>query len=51
MHWETTLKGCHDEIGHLGLKRMLDLMHDCFFWPQMAIHIKKCDQCVIFKVK
>ena len=23
-HWETTLRGCHDEIGHLDLKRMLD---------------------------
>ena len=29
---EVTLKGCHDEVGHLGLECMLDLMCDWFFW-------------------
>ena len=28
---EVTLKGCHDEVGHLGLEHMLDLMCDQFF--------------------
>ena len=35
-HWETMLRGCHDEVSHLGLKCMLHLICDCFFWPWMA---------------
>ena len=54
-HWETMLRGCHDDVSHLGLKCMLDLMYDCFIWPQMAIqankNIEKCHQCIIFKAK
>ena len=30
VHREVTLMGCHDEVGHLGLEHMLDLMHG---WP------------------
>ena len=55
MHRETTLEGCHKKIGHLGIKRMLDLMCNHFFWPQIAVqakeHVEKCHQCVIFKAK
>ena len=55
MHRETTLKGCNNEIGHSDLERMLDLMHDHFFWPQMAVqakkHVEKCCQCIIFKAE
>ena len=54
-HWEMALRGCHDEISHLDLKRMLNLMCNCFFWPQMNIqakeHVEKCCQCVTFKAK
>ena len=35
-HRETALKGCHDEVGHLDLECMLDLMHDHFLWPFMV---------------
>ena len=28
---EVALRECHDEVGHLGLECMLDLMHDRFF--------------------
>ena len=31
LHTEITLKGCHDEVGHLGLECTLDLMCDPFF--------------------
>ena len=55
VHRETTLEGWHDEIDHLGLKKMLDLMGDCFFWPGMTVqvkeHVEKCCQCIIFKAK
>ena len=49
-HRKATLRGCHDEVGHLGLECMLDLMHDRFFWPHMAAqakeHIGKCCPCL-----
>ena len=52
-HRETALKGCHGEVGHLGLECMLDLMHDHFFWPHIAAeareHINKCHPCFSFK--
>ena len=55
MHRHVTLRGCHDEAGHLGLEHMLDLMCDWFFWPHMAArakeHIDKCCSCLTFKAK
>ena len=29
----TALRGCDDEVSHLGLEQMLNLMHNHFFWP------------------
>ena len=29
------LKGCHDNVGHLGLERTLDLLRDRFYWPHL----------------
>ena len=52
---EVALRGCHNEVGHLGLECMLDLMHDRFFWPCMAVqakeHIGKCCPCLAFKAR
>ena len=52
---EVALKGCHNEIGHLGLEHMLDLMCDRFFWPHMAVqakeHIGKCHPCLAFQAR
>ena len=52
---EVTLRGCHDEVSHLGLECMLDLMYDRFFWPCMAVqakeHIGKCHPCLAFKAR
>ena len=52
---EVALRGCHDEVSHLGLECMLDLMHDRFFWPCMAAqvreHIGKCHPCLAFKAR
>ena len=52
---EVALRGCHDEVGHLGLECMLDLMCDRFFWPHMAAqakeHIGKCCPCLAFKAR
>ena len=50
---EVALRGCHDEVGHLGLECMLDLIHDRFFWPCMAAqarkHIGKCHHALLSK--
>ena len=52
---EFALRGYHDEVGHLGLERMLELMHNRFFWPCMAVqareHIGKCHLCLAFKAR
>ena len=52
---EVALKGCHDEVGHLGLEHMLHLMCDRFCCPHMAAQAKenigKCCPCLAFKAK
>lgn len=27
--------GLHNEMGHLGTERTVNLIRDCFFWPKM----------------
>ncbi|XP_057703686.1 uncharacterized protein LOC130922736 [Corythoichthys intestinalis] len=40
----------HDEMGHLGIDRTLDLVRSRFYWPKMAseieLKIKTCARCV-----
>ena len=42
------LKGCHDDLGHLGTERALDLLRDQFYWPGMmedvTRHIRQCER-------
>ena len=49
------MEGCHDDIGHLGLRKCIDLLQDRFYWPSMAeefeMHIKTCKNCLQFKPK
>ena len=49
------LKGCHDDITHLGVERYLDLLRDRFDWLTMAkdmeSHVRQCDRCLYFKQK
>ena len=49
------MKACHDDIGHLGLERSLDLLKDRFYWVGMTVdmenHIQTCDRCLCFKSK
>ena len=30
------LKGCHDDLGHLGIERTFNLLRDQFYWPGMT---------------
>ncbi|XP_055362214.1 retrovirus-related Pol polyprotein from transposon 412 [Betta splendens] len=48
------LKNLHDEMGHLGIERTLELTRSRFYWPKMAADIerkvKTCERCVRRKV-
>ena len=49
------LKGCHDNVGHLGLERILDLLRDRLYWPHLfddvKEHVGTCRRCQIAKSK
>lgn len=44
------LKSLHDDMGHLGVERTLDLVRDRFYWPRMSStveeKIRTCERCV-----
>ncbi|CAI5680231.1 unnamed protein product [Oreochromis niloticus] len=46
---ERALQGVHDDVGHLGSERALQLARARFYWPRMARDIedkcKKCERC------
>ena len=52
---EVALRGCHVEVGNLGLEHMLNAMCDRFFWSHMAAqtkeHIRKCCLCLAFEAR
>ena len=33
------MAGCHDQIGHLGQDRVLELLRDRFYWPGMHMNV------------
>ncbi|KAI4883695.1 hypothetical protein NFI96_009130 [Prochilodus magdalenae] len=47
------LKSLHDETGHLGVERLVELVKDRFYWPRMNAHIeqyvKTCGRCIARK--
>lgn len=44
------LKSLHDDFGHMGIDRTLDLVRRRFYWPRMAVDVehkvKTCGRCV-----
>ena len=46
----SALEGCHNDVGHMGKDRVLDLLRERFFWPGMAkdtaTHIERCKRCL-----
>ena len=46
---------CHNEVGHLGVERCLDLLKDRFYWPNMNVDLEEyfrpCDKCIKFKAQ
>jgi transposase InsO family protein len=58
-HWQLVLprdyraqalRGLHDDIGHLGRDKTLDLVRQRFYWPRMASDVEEkirhCDRCI-----
>ena len=47
------LESCHDDFGHLGMERTIDLLKDQFHWPGMmkdtVRHMRQCERCLRFK--
>lgn len=47
------LRALHDDIGHFGAERTLDLIKTRFYWPRMAVeitqYVKNCGRCVARK--
>ena len=45
--------GAHNDVDHLGLKWMLDILWDHFYWPNLeddaTHHIQTCKRCLKFK--
>ena len=46
----SVLTSLHDEMGHMGIERTLELVRSRFYWPKMAYDvetkIKQCERCV-----
>lgn len=44
------LRALHNDMGHMGIERTLDLVRQRFFWPKLTADvectIKTCDRCV-----
>ena len=49
------LEGCHDNVGHFGLDRTLDLLRDRFYWLHMMEeakdYVSSCKRCQMAKGK
>ncbi len=50
---DVVLKAMHDELGHLGIERVTDLLRSRFYWPKMMFdvqeYIKNCGACITRK--
>lgn len=46
----SVLRSLHDDLGHMGIERTLDLVRVRFYWPKMSAdveqEIKTCNRCV-----
>ena len=50
---QRAIEGCHDQVGHLGQERVLDLLRDRFYWPGMDVDVvsytNSCPRCLCRK--
>ena len=44
------LKGCHDQVGHQGIVRILSFLRKMFYWPSMhketTLYVNVCHNCM-----
>ena len=49
-HRNKAIEGCHDQVGHLGQDRVLELLRDHFYWPgihiDVASYLNSCPRCL-----
>ena len=47
---QKAIEGCHDQVGHFGQDRVLDLLRTWFYWPGMHVdvvsYINSCSRCL-----
>ena len=47
------MKGLHNDVGHMGSDKTLDLVRDRYYWPRMATEVeewvRKCVRCKVSK--
>lgn len=47
------LKSIHDDLGHLGIERVTDMIRSRFLWPKMSTdveqYVRNCGECVLRK--
>ena len=47
---ERALSGCHDDVGHQGILRTLNLLRERFYWPGMqeeaTQYVMRCSRCL-----
>ena len=47
------IEGCHNQVGHLGQNRVLELLRDQFYWPgihtDVASCVNSCPRCLRIK--
>ncbi|XP_057684821.1 uncharacterized protein LOC130911119 [Corythoichthys intestinalis] len=50
---KNVMQAMHDDLGHLGQEKTVDLLRSRFFWPKMASeveeYIRNCGECVTHK--
>ncbi|CAI5671484.1 unnamed protein product [Oreochromis niloticus] len=53
VYHDVVLRSVHNDSGHLGIERTLDLLRQRFYWPRMLQdneqHIKSCGECITRK--
>lgn len=50
---EVVLKAMHEDLGHLGVERITELLRNRFYWPKMSLdvqeYVKNCGACITRK--